>query len=254
MDNLRLYLLTPVILVMMILSSCGNELDITDESMTFNVFYKQSTFICYDVYPQYNGFEYFTFVATLGSLEKLSSVGLIDSAFATISEADICTKSKRTIIRNLAPGTEYFMCCVYLNADHRPIYYLLKKAFSTPAEDPFSTTFECYADRDTLVIHPSDATFYFPRCYSKKQIDTQYDRSPALAFYTDAANYSNYNLMDYFLFSGDLKVVPATEIPSLSEGDTICMLVSPYNIRTGYCPSPQIWYGVYREELEIINP
>lgn len=225
-------------------SSC-DDFEVSDNSFTFNVFYKQANFICYEIYPQYNGIEYTTFVATLDALERLHTHGLIDSIYTELTDDKLYTKSTRQVVTDLQSDTEYFMCSFYMDSKHRPIYSLVKKAFHTPAVEEVNMSFEWNCADKIVTIKPSDGHTYYWTFFMKKDVDMEYEANPSYAFYSELAYYETYGMTQYVVSSMDDEGLITDQCPSVVEGDTLYFVASPYNLRTGYCPVPEVWYGIY---------
>lgn len=229
------------------LTACDN-FEVTDDSFTFNIYYKQATFICYDIYPQYNGIKYTSFVATLDDLERLHTHGLIDSIYSTMSDNQVYTKSQRMVISDLMPDTEYFMCGFYLDSNNKPIYSLVKKAFYTPAIDLTEMEFEWEAQKDTIYVTPKGANNYYWSFFLKSIVDREYANNPNLAFFSELAYYSMYDMIQYVISSGKDSESVTDKLPSIQNNDTLYVLAAPFNLRTGYCPDPQIWLAIYEND------
>lgn len=235
-------------LLVALLTACEHY-DVNDTTFTFNLVYKQSTFAVYDVYPSVNGFEYTTFVCTLDELERLGTNGLIDSVYYTLNRATTYTKGKRTVLNDLVPGTEYFMCCFRLNSRHEPVYQLVKKAFNTPAEEGLTIEVAVTAKHDTLVLTPTTSQSYY-WSYSRADDIKDRDKSSILyGFYNELAYYENYNMLQYMVCIGESEDAVFDYYPQSqwTNGDTLVLAVSPYNLRTGYCPEPDMLYVMYQD-------
>lgn len=235
-------------LLLAMLTACEHY-DVNDATFTINVVYKQSTFAIYDVYPSVNGFEYTTFVCTLDELERLGTNGLIDSIYYTLNRATTYTKGKRTVLNNLKPDTEYFMCCFRLDSRHEPVYQLVKKAFNTPAEERLTIDVTITAKHDTIVLTPTTSQSYYWSFSRRENIEDDYSGSMLYGFYNELAYYENYGMLQYMVCIGESEdaVFDYYQQSQWIDGDTLMVGVSPYNLRTGYCPEPKILYMMYQD-------
>lgn len=235
-------------LLLAVLTACEHY-DVNDATFTFNVVYKQSTFMVYDVYPSVNGFEYTTFVCTLDELERLGTNGLIDSIYYTLNRATTYTKGRRTVLDDLKPGTEYFMCCFRLDSRHEPVYQLVKKAFNTPAEEGLQIEVTASAKHDTVVLTPTTSQSYYWSYMRTDFVREAYNGDLLLGFYSELAYYENYNMLQYMVSIGESENAVFDYFPQSqwSNGDTLVVPVSPYNLRTGYCPPPNLLYMIYQD-------
>ncbi len=246
---MKKYLPIIVLVSMMVtgLTSC-EEIEVTNNTFTFNVTFKHSRFIYVDIYPETNGFPYTAFVATLDDLENKGTRGLIDSVHAQLPDSCIYTRGSRLLFDNLKPGIEYYVCCYRMDNDLKPVYTkLVRYAFTTPLETYTPIDFTWSSRGDSVFVHPSNNNTYYWDYELKSIIKSEYKNEPWVYFFYQIAYYQTYDMMTYMVSAGESQDCVSDYI-ILTEGDTLCFMAAPYTVTTGYAPYPQVWYAVWEND------
>ncbi|MCQ2346174.1 MAG: hypothetical protein MJZ82_05355 [Paludibacteraceae bacterium] len=232
--------------------SCQKQQDVTDMSFTFNVLYVNTTLIYYDIYPQFNGVEYTTFVVSSAELNDKGTRAVIDSVQARIDEDHVYCTGIRMMIEDLQPGTRYYICCYRMDNKRNPIYMLIKHPVTTPIEKANDLTFEIAAEGSNLQILPSNSndTYYWDYL-TPEEADMEYMSNPLYYYYHMISYYETYEIMPHIVSQGPDKEDALLFYPNMEAGDTIIVMAGYYDVETRYAPEPYMWNAVYTDSASF---
>lgn len=239
--------------LVLLMSGCEEQVEVNDMTFTINVLSAKSTFIYYDIYPQYDEFEYATFVVSSDRLNKLGSRALIDSVHATLTPEHVYNKGVRILADHLEPGKRYYICCYRLNSRHKPIYSLIKKPQMTEVKVMSDLTFDYKTDGTVITIIPSNnSDHYFWDYLLKEETIREYRGVPMYYFYYMLQYYENYDMVNYMLSQGE-DSDDASIYYNFKDHDTLYVMASYYDIKNHCTPDPQVRTMVYHAEGDSLE-